>query len=86
MTEVQNEEKVNAAGESGSIHECESESKPEIKMFTDPKRVVKKSFGDILLFQTAAAGMITAALLILRYFLPEVFENIYRLMERYVSV
>ncbi len=77
MMDVMNEEKVQAE---------ETADKHEIKMFTDPKKVVKKSFSDILLFQTAAAGMIVAALLLLRYFLPEVFENIYRLMESYVSV
>lgn len=73
---------------SGAPEKTKDEKKDavEIKMFTAPKKVIKKKFTDILLFQIVAAGIIIALLLILRCTLPEAFENIISLAEKYICL
>ncbi len=72
--------------EKQDITENNENNENEVKLFTDPQKVVKKKYSDILIFQSVASGIVLAALLLLRYFLPEVFENIHALIERYICL
>lgn len=58
----------------------------EIKQFDAPKKVVKKTMLDIIIAQLIMSVAMLIVLFLLRLALPEVYENIAKLIENYISI
>lgn len=68
---------------SGNYTESEStEQVKEIKFFSDPKTVKKKTQGSIIRFQLIFSGLICLLLKLTQAFTPELYDNINAYLER----
>lgn len=57
--------------------EEKSEKIKEIAFFSEPKRVKRKTQKDIFVFQAAASAAICVIMLLLRFFVPELYDNLH---------
>lgn len=61
----------------------ESQEK-RVELFSAPKTVVRKSRRDVIFAQGLFCGIILAGLLLLKAFLPEVYENLAAVFGKYI--
>lgn len=56
--------------------EKEDESSKKIEFFSNPKTVIKKTEKNILFLQIIVSGVFCGIMLLLKIFLPQLFENL----------
>ena len=56
----------------------DTNEKNEVMLFTAPRTVKRRKFSDIVLFQLIVSASFLAFLLVLKFGVPQIFENVIR--------